>query len=93
MDTSIRFENMTLTAQTAFLNDARSRHPDIDPTGPAYFLDLPYWLPGWGCGRCLWGYPLADVLVVEGEPQCPHCGETGWYHVQPRSMLRRNDAP
>jgi ribosomal protein S27AE len=42
---------------------------------------------GWGCGKCGWGFPLADVLVVDvEEPECPHCGEVGWFHVIPRSL-------
>jgi rubredoxin len=86
MATSIRFENLTPTGQSDFVDEARSRHPQVDPAGPAFTLSVTVWHPGWGCSRCGWGYPLEDVLVADGEPECPHCGETGWFHVQPRSM-------
>jgi hypothetical protein len=86
MANSIRFENVGTDNQSAFLGEARSRHPEVDLKGPAFQLGISHWHVGWGCARCRWGFPLEDVLVADDEPECPHCGETGWFHVTPRSM-------
>jgi hypothetical protein len=68
MGTSIRFENMTPTAQSEFLSAARSRHPAVDREGPAFALNVRRWRPGWGCGRCGWGYPLEVYSLPTRSP-------------------------
>jgi hypothetical protein len=88
MAKSTRFQSLTPEEKDAFLSDARSRHPDVEPTGPPFQLGIPQWHVGWGCSKCGWGFPLADVLVVDvEEPECPHCGAVGWFHVIPRRPL------
>ena len=54
MSKSIRFQNLPSKDQAAFLGDARSRYPDIDPMGPAFQVGVSPWHVGWGCERCLW---------------------------------------
>lgn len=56
------------------LAEARRRFPSRDPLRPN----------GWGCGPCGIMLNFADVLVQNGEPQCPREGEhVGWDSVFP----------
>ena len=84
MGPATRFEDLTTEEKEAFLLEARARHSDLDPTGPAFTLRSPRWSLAWGCGDCGWGYPIEDVLVAYGEPQCPRCDALGWFRVIPR---------
>ncbi len=86
MADAVRFEELTAENKEAFLSEARARHPKLAESAAAFDISVPHVSPGWGCGNCGWAYPLKDVLIHDGEPQCPHCGISGWLHVIPHGV-------
>ncbi|MGO8863292.1 MAG: hypothetical protein ACLQRH_21395 [Acidimicrobiales bacterium] len=84
MADAVRFEDLVPDDKSAFLSEARARHANLHQSAAAFDISVPHLSPGWGCGNCGWAYPLKDVLIDNGEPQCPHCETSGWLYVIPR---------
>ena len=78
----VRFDDLEPAEMVDFLDEAR-RHLELDPSS----ADLgPEWAdlaPVWGCRRCGSEHPIDDMIVVKGEPRCPHCDAEGWKYVIP----------
>jgi rubrerythrin len=85
MGEAVRFDDIAPDDKVMFLNSAREKHPGVDLTGSAFETSSPQITLGWVCRNCGGGFAIDDVLVADGEPQCPTCGARGWEWVHPRA--------
>jgi DNA-directed RNA polymerase subunit RPC12/RpoP len=81
----VRFDDLEPAEMVAFLDKAR-RHSELDPSSADLgkkWADIAH---VWSCDRCGSEHPIDDIIVVKGEPRCPHCGAEGWRYVVPRAL-------
>ena len=80
----VRFDDLAPEERVAFLDEAR-RHLELDPSSADLGAEWADLAPVWGCKWCGSEHPIDDMIVVKGEPRCPHCNAEGWQYVIPRA--------
>jgi hypothetical protein len=85
MTEAIPFDDLPPEEMVELLNKARELYPQVNPLGPDFESSSPRDAIPWGCTSCGASFSIDGVLVVSGEPQCPHCDHVGWDAVHPRA--------
>lgn len=82
---AVRFDDLPPEDMVVFLSEAK-KHSEFDPTDSAHGPEFARLAPIWECKACGTEYPLEDVLVAGGTPECPHCEASGWEYVIPKEQ-------